>query len=343
MPTGYARLSYESTPGNETNTPTLSTKKLFPPLQELGPKPGTAHLMRDDEVRNTDEPLSVIPEAYAPSWEMTSRAYPDTLAFVLGLALGAATTAAGDGVITDLRGTAIPTGAYRHRWTAPFGPSGASPRSAQVDVGYSDQSVFYKLKGAGVSELGVTSPEEGGVQVSASGPCLYMDRQSDPSLSPSYESLSIRPFTRGNLTLPSNLSGTATTEDFTVSISNPMEVVRSLGIASRWPDVLEKDNEGPIVVSGEINKRQLDADDIDALKAATGFALRAQWVSDTNVGATSYPYTFGVKCDNAQYVEGDPDNLQNRRRHGHSFSWKSTTTSTGSTTVEVVNATSSYA
>jgi hypothetical protein len=342
MPNGYARIAYEDTPGNETNTPTLSTKKLFPPIQSLSPKPGTSHLMRDDEVRNTDEPLAVIPEAYAPSWDMSSRAYPDTLAFTLGLALGAPSTTAGDGAITDLAGTAVPTGAYRHRWTAPFGPTGPSPRSAQFDVAYSDQSVYYKLKGAGVSELGISSPEEGGVQLSASGPCLYMDRQNDPSLTPSYESLSIRPFTRGNLTLPSNLSGTGTTEDFTVSISNPIDVVRSLGIASRWPDVLEKDAEGPIVVSGEISKRQLDADDVDALKNATGFALRAQWSSDTNIGATSYPYKFTVKCDNAQYTDGDPDGLQNRRRHGHSFMWKSTTTSTGSTTVEVVNATSSY-
>lgn len=343
MPTGYARIAYESTPGNETNTPTLSTKKLFPPLQELAPKPGTAPLSRDDEVRNTDEPLAVIPEAYNPTWDLNVRAYPDTLAFLLKLAVGAPTTATGDGVITDLGGTAIPTGAYRHRWTAPFGPSGPSPLSAQLDIAYSDQSVFYKAKGAGVSEFGVTSPEEGGAQVSASGPCLYMDRQADPSLTPSYEALSIRPFTRGNLTLPSNLSGTGTTEDFTVSISNPISPYRSLGIASRWPDILEKDAEGPIVVSGEINKRQLDPDDVDALKNATGFALRAQWVSDSNIGATSYPYKFSVKCDNAQYTEGDPDSLMNRRRHGHSFNWKSTTTSTGSTTIEVVNATSSYA
>lgn len=342
MPNGYARLAYESTPGNETNAPTLSTKKLFPPLTSLAPKPGTAHLSRDDEVRNQDEPLAVIPEAYAPTFDMGVRAYPDTVAFLLGLVCGAPTTTAGDGVITDLAGTAVPSGAYRHRWTAPFGPSGASPRTAQIDAAYSDQSVYYKMKGAGISDLSLESPEEGGAMVSASGPCLYLDRQSNPSLTPSYESLAVRPFTRGDLTLPSNLSGTGTTQDFSVSISNPMEAVRSLGIASRWPDVLEKDNEGPIVVSGEINKRQLDADDIDALKNATGFALTATWKS-SSVIASGYGYSMAVKVDNAQYVDGEPDALQNRRRHGHSLSWKSTTASTGSTTLEVVNATASYA
>lgn len=342
MPNGYGRISYEDTPGNETNTPTLSTKKLFPPLQELSPKPGTQHMSRDDELRNQDEPLAVIAEAYNPEWEVKVRSYPDSLAFLLKLACGAPTTATGDGIITDLSSVAIPTGAYRHRWTAPFGPSGASPLTAQVDVAYSDQSVYYKAKGAAVSEFSMETPEQGGSQITAGGPALFFDRVANPSLTPSYESLSIRPFTRGNLTLPSNLTGTATTEDFSFSISNPVERVRSMSIASKWADVLEKDNEGPIVVSGEIPKRQLDADDIDALEAATGFALLARWSSDSII-ASSYPYKFHLKCDNAQYVEGEPDSLQNRRRHGHSLSWKSTTASTGSTTLEVVNATSSYA
>jgi hypothetical protein len=152
----------------------------------------------------------------------------------------------------------------------------------------------------------------------------------------------VRPFTHGNLTLPTNLSGTGETEDFTLKIANPIEAVRTLGIASRWPDNMEKANEGPIVVSGTVPKRIIDVDDVDALKAATGFALTAQWVSDSII-ASSYPYKLIVQCTNAQYTEGDPDPLQNQRRHGHSFGWKSTTASSGSTTIEVVNNVSSYA
>lgn len=343
MPSGYARAAIESLPGNEVNTPTLSTKKLFPPLISLGPKPGTNHMERDDELRNQDEPLPVLSEAYNPSWDVAVRAYPDVTAFLLQLACGAPTTVAGNGVITDTGGTIVPTGAYRHRWTAPFGPTGASPLTAQLDIAYADQSAYYKAKGAAASDFSVESPETGGVRVAASGPALYLDRQSSPGLTASYESLAVRPFTRGNLSFPTfGPSGAASSvEDFTWRISNPVEPYRSLGVRSNWPDVMEKANAGPIVVSGEIPKRQLDPDDIDALKNATGFALIASWVSESII-ASSYPYKLFLSLSNAQYVAGDPTPLANQRRHGHTLSWKSTTPSTGSTVIEVVNATSSY-
>jgi hypothetical protein len=343
MPTGYGRLALETFPGNEVNTPTLSTKKLFPPLQSLQPTRGEAPLNRDDELRNTDEPLAVVPESYSPTWEMSVRAYPDTLAFLLALTLGAPTTTAGNGVITDLGGSVIPTGAYRHRFTAPFGPSGASPNTAQVDIGYSDQSVYLKAKGAAISDLTLDTPEQGGAAVKVNGPALYLDEQSNPGLSPAFEALSIPPFFRGNLTLPGNLAGTGTTQDFGLTINNPVEAARTLGAASLFPDAMFKANDGgPIVVSGTIPKEILDAQDLQALKAATGFELLASWVS-TAIIASGYPYKLFFKAANAQYTEGTPEALQAKRRLGSSLSWKSTTTSSGSSTFEVVNATSSYA
>lgn len=343
MPLGYLRASGESLPGNETNSPTLSTKKVFPPIQSFAPKPGVKPLERDDELRNQDEPLAVLPEAYDPTWEIGARLYPDLLGFFLKLACGAPESTAGNGVIKDLNEVVIPTGATRHRWAAPFGPSGASPLTAQFDAAYTDQGTFFKLKGAAVDSLSIATPENGGATINASGPALYMDRQSDPSLSPSYEALSVRPFTRGGLTLPKNLTGASSSiEDFGLSIANPVEAVRTLGIASRWADQMEKANAGPIVVSGSIPKRLLDPDDFDALKNATGFELLAMWTSESII-ASSYPYKFIVKALNAQYVDGDPEALQNQRRHGQSLSWKSTAATTGSTTFELVNATTSYA
>ncbi len=343
MPTGYARMAFESLPGNEVNTPTLSTKKLFPPLQSLQPTRGEAPLSRDDELRNTDEPLAVLPESYSPTWEMSVRAYPDTLAMLLALALGTPTTAVGDGIITDLGGVKIPTWAFRHRFAAPFGPSGASPRTAQLDIAYADQGVFLKAKGAACSDITLDTPEQGGASVKANGPALFLDEQTDPALSPSYEALSIPPFFRGNLSLGANLAGTGTTQDFGLAISNPVEAARTLGVASLYPDAMFKDNDGgPIVVQGTIPKEILDSQDLQALKAATGFELLASWVS-TAVIASGYPYKLFFKAANAQYIEGTPDALQNKRRHGSQLSWKSTTTSSGSSTFEVVNATASYA
>lgn len=343
MPSGYAKFAIETgATGNEDVTPTPTTKVLYPPLQELGLKLGVAPLSRDDELRNQDEPLAVIPDALNPSWDLKTRAYPDSMAFLLQLVCGAPTTAAGDGIITDTGSTVIPTGAYRHRWTAPFGPSGVSPKTATVNVSYTDQAEYFAMRGAAAESLSVETPEEGGAQLSVSGPAAYLDNSSSPGASPSYEALTVKPFTRGGLSLTNNLSGTGTVEDFSFSISNPVEVGRSLGIDSKWPDLVEKSSDGgPVVVSGEIPHRQLDTTDIDALMASTGFALTARWVSDTII-ASSYPYKMFLSCSNAQFVDGDAAPLKNVRRHGASFSWKSTTASTGSTVIEVVNSVSSY-
>lgn len=342
MPSGYVRGAGESIPGNETNAPTLSTKKVFFPIISFEPKTGTNPLDRSDELRNQDEPLSVVPDSFEPSWEMTNRGYPDLLGFLLKQSLGAPTTTTGNGVITDPDGTAIPTGAYRHVWTAPFGPSGASPLTAQYDVAYSDQGVYYKLKGCAQESLSIESPEEGGVQVGSSGPVAYANTQSNPSLTPTYESLAVLPFTRGNLSLPTWLSGSGTHEDFSLNIANPVEAVRSLGIASKWPDAIEKANEGSVVVTATLSQRQLDPQDLDALRDSTGFEAIARWVSE-GIIASSYPYKMYCRMLNAQYVEGDPQGLANQRRHGAQFSVRSTTASTGSTIFTLVNATSSYA
>ena len=341
MPTGYLRGALESIPGNESNSPTLGTKKPFFPLQSFAPHLGAGVMERDDELRNQDEPLAVLPDIYDPSWEYGSRLYPDLLGWLLCLTLGMPTTTAGNGVITDPSMATIPVGAYRHVWAAPFGPSGVSPLTAQFDVAYRDQGVFYKAKGAACSELSIQNPEQGGSTIAASGPANYLDRQSDPALSPAYETLAIRPFTRADLTLPSWISGSGTHENFDLTIENPVENVRSMGIKSRYPDVMEKANEGPIVVRGSIPQRQLDVDDWDALKNATGFAALANWTSDTII-ASGYAYKLFVAMSNCQYVDGDAEELGNKRRHGASFDWKSTTASTGSTTITLVNATMSY-
>jgi hypothetical protein len=179
------------------------------------------------------------------------------------------------------------------------------------------------------------------VIVEAGGPALYDTRIADPVLTPLYEALSIHPFKRGNLSLPTFLSGSGKHENFSVKIENPVEVVRSLGIASKYPDDVEKDNEGPIVVTAELDQRQIDPEDWDALVNSTGFAVKARWVSDTII-ASGYPYKLFIEMANAQYFAGEADELMNRRRHGGKFQIKSTSASAGSTTVTLIDATTSY-
>ncbi len=343
MPNGYVREAFESTPGNEANSPTLSTKTLFPPIQTFQPKPGAKPLSRDDELRNQDEPLAVIPDAFEPTWEYKSRMYPDVAGFRLKHILGPPTTTAGNGIITDPDGVVIPTGAFRHVFAAPSGPSGSNPIPTNAIRAYKDESAFFEMRGAACSDLTLETPQEGGANIAANGPATFMKRlTSDPALTPAFETLSIRPFTRGNLSL-SWLSGSGNHEDFSVSISNPVEAARSMGIASNFPDLMEKANEGPIVVSGSIPQRLINTTDYDALINSTGFAALAKWVNGSKIATTEYPYKLYLAMSNCQYTDGDVGALANQRRIGASFSWKSTTASTGSTTVTLVNATASYA
>lgn len=343
MANGYEKAAFESIPGNETNSPVLSTKVIYEPLNEFDVDPKPSHLERDDELRNVDEPISVLSEAYDPEWSLEQRAYPDSLAFELKGIFGNPVTTPGDGIITDPDAVPIPATATRHVWTAPYGPSGASPLTTERIAAYKDESTFFKLKGCGTQQLALESPEKGGVKLKASGPALHLARISDPALTPAYESLSIAPFERGHCTIQTQLGGSAVTEDFNVEVENPMDTVRSLGIASKFPDVLEK-GDGPIVVSGSIPKRHIDPDDFDALMAATGFALKVRWQSTVNIAATSYKYTLWLECLNAQYMTGKPQALANKRRLGATFDWKATYAGVaGSTKWTLVNNTASYA
>lgn len=344
MPTGYLRARIESVPGNETNTPTYNTKVLFPPATSFAPSPNPAHLIRDDEIRNLDEPIQALAERYNPEWSLDCRMYPDVLGFMFTALLGQPTTVVGAGAGTpDPDAVPIPAGGFKHTWTAPFGPTGPNPKTMHLQAAYKDQSVFFDVKGAAIAQMALTTPETGGGRFTASGPALYMPPPvADPALSPTYESLAIPPFFRSHLTLPTWLTGTGTTEDVSLTITNPVEAYSSLGVASRFPDVMEK-ADGPIVFTGSIPKRQLDVDDLNALMAATGFPAVIRWKS-TAVIASGYTYGLWVAFDNAQYVGGGPNALENVRRIGGSFDFRSTSDGVGaSTTVTLVNATASYA
>lgn len=347
MPTGYVQEKFESAPGNEVNTPTLSAKVMYPVLIDYTPDPGTAPMDRNAELRGINEPLAIIPESYDPQWSLTAPMYPDHIGWRLKHILGAPTTTAGDGVITDPDGGLVPTGAYRHVFVstaAGWGGTGVSPQTTQQIAAYKDQSTFVKLKGCACDTLAVTTPEQGGAQIAASGPALFLDDSiSDPSATASYESPVTHPFMRGNLSLPTWLSGTGTShEDASFTISNPSAPVHSLGSGSKWPDIMEK-GDGLLTITGSFSQRQLDPDDLAALRASTGFAIKAKWLNDT-IAAVAYKHTLWLEGINAQYDSGGPAALANVRRIGAQFGFRLTTAGSGaSATITLVNATSSYA
>lgn len=351
MPTTYARLAGETAPGTEAAAATLSTKKVFVPASEVTIGRGEQFLNRDDEMRGLSEGIPQIPETYSPTWSLQSRLYPDTIGIVLANAFGLSSTGedggthytytAGNGVITDPDSVVIPTNAHRHVWVAPFGPSGVTPKTCQLDGSYGQENVFMVARGCMTETLSIETPESGGAQLSASGPALYADEQSDPSLTPALETMATRPMMRGGQAVVTWLSGSAVADSLDLSIALPVDPVRSLGAASKYPNVAEK-GDGLVQVTGSIGVRHVDSSDLAALKAATEFAALLRWISDTMITG-SYPYKLYVSLTAAQYTEGNLDAIANRRRMGASYGFRAARNASASVTITLVNGVSSYA
>ena len=362
MANGYLHGKYEQNgatdyapkPGNESVTPSYSSKLMYFPITQAKPTLGADPAERDDELRNTDQPALRITDTYDPTWEYQSRLYPDLGGWHLGQMFGRVanyTVAAGTSA-TDLDGTtALATGQYSHTWAAPFGPTGAIPQTSRMVYAYKDQSTFYEARGCATEQLEIDTPDKGGVEIKASGPALYLNTLADPSLTPSYETLAIRPFVHGNLAITyPTLSGstlkdnTGTTSGFSVSVRNPIAAVRTLGINSLFPDRMERD-EGLITITGTITKRNLTAADWEAMRNLDTFSITAKWVSNSYItGSSGAKYGLSLTIPAAQMVSGDIDDLDNKRRHGASFNWIATYNGTDpSATWKLVNATSTYA
>lgn len=343
MPEGYLREQFEDSPGYEGKEPELSTKALDAPAQSVENAPEPTPLERDDELRGSDEPLQVFEDEHDPTWSRSLRAYPDSLGFDLTHQLGPPTTTAGDGEVEDPDGNAVPAGAHMHVWEAPFGPDGASPVTTDMVLAYVDEDSFVHLSGCAVEELTLNTDDAGGVKLAKKGKALFYEPVADPEVTPTPESLAIRPFQRRGLKVSSWQGDAQLLEGFNLTVTNPLEFARSMGVASAFPDLVEK-GEGPIMVVIEAPKRHFKTADLEALLAADRFAVKALWESLSNIGETEYPYRFWVQGDGGQYTGGGPQALENKRRIGADFQAKLTSDGAGaSSTFTLVNSTASYA
>jgi hypothetical protein len=273
-----------------------------------------------------------------------------TLSKAVSVASGASVSF---GSAVDADGTTLlAAGQYSHTWTAPFGPTGAIPQTSRLLFAYKDQSVFYEARGCATEQLEIATPDQGGCTIKASGPATYLNTITDPTLTPSYESPSIRPFVHGNLSVTyADLSGAGyttanagTASEFTLQVRNSVNAIRTLGVSSQYPDRMEKDD-GPLNLSGTLSKRNLTQADWDAMRNLSAFTLNAKWISTSYItGTTGAKYGLAVTIPTAQLVSGDQDALDNKRRHGSSFGWQAVYDgTTASATVKLVNATATYA
>lgn len=336
----YVRGALESIPGNESNTPTLSNYTVDFPLIGLNHSLGKESLSRDDEVRSTIDPVPGIAAVYDPELSYNSRLYPDLAGFFFSLAFGDPVTTTGNGVITDPDAVVIPAGAYRHVWKSDLVHAATTaPMTAQLTTSF--RNTFFKAKGVACSSIGLDVTDTS-IDMTADLPALFFDRITDPSITPAYEVLSIHPFLRRYTKIVTWLSGTATSSNISFNWDIPIEKFRSLGIESAYPDTLLK-GEGIPTLTGSISKTDIDNDDWDAMKLDTGFASKTKFGNGVVI-ATTYKSSLWVEMSNAQYLDGDMDELGNKRRHGSSFDFKATSAVAGTPawTITLCNSTPDY-
>lgn len=293
----------------------ISTVGRFFPVQSAEPTLGVQQLSRADEARGILGSYPSLIETYQPGASISMRCYLNDLVFLLQTCGLTDTVVQGDGsTIKDPDSVAIPTGAYRHVFTK---RTGTTAKTAQLIWAYVEQAIF--LKGNGFGTSGLTLNSQGDLGVTMEG--LVLARVTDPNLTPAFDAITIPHVRRGDLTL-TWLSGTGGTDDFTVSLANPIARRRSMNLAtpSYFSDKLLFD-EGQVALTGTVPMFTLAANDWDAIKSASTFAAKARWVTPVNIGATSYKYSMWIEMPACQLTEGSIDALQNRRRHGGSVSW----------------------
>jgi hypothetical protein len=84
-------------------------------------------------------------------------------------------------------------------WTA--GTNNAAVRSLQAQIVYPDQGVFLIQKGCVVEQLQVSYNGEVAL-LAASGHSLYTAQQADPALTPTYDALTVKEFSRSMMGQP---------------------------------------------------------------------------------------------------------------------------------------------
>lgn len=319
----------------------FATKTCYIPAISFEVDPSVEMLMRDDEMRQQNEPLLFNVEQINPVWNLETRMYPDSLAFLLQ-GISAPVTTAGDGIITDLGGVAIPAGATRHDFSPPYS-AGALPRTLAFRACYKEEGQFYELRGCTVETLEIDTPDTGGCRVKASGKLMYINPIADPSLTGTYESLAISPFLRAYATLAGgDLASAAKVEDAVFNFNSLTDPDHTYGGGSVWPDILEY-GEGVPVWSGSIQRRRMSSADWNALIAATRFTLLAGYIHP-NFITGAYPYKVFVSGPtSAAYTDGKFDALTNSRRTGASYNFKLTRDAAPSSKIQVVNNVASYA
>jgi hypothetical protein len=336
---GYVQWAVETTPNAELSPSAVSATPFYHPLQQLSWGIPLITADRTDELRGVTDNVQKDVIGYDPQTiGFTARAYPNIIGLHLWATHGAGVFTAGNGVITDPDATAIPAGANRWVWTA--GTNNGPVRSLQAQATYPDQNVFLIKKGCVWESLQMNHNGEEAI-LTASGHNLYTARQSDPSLTPTYDALSVKPFLRSQIPQPTGwLASSGTQSDFGWTLNNPLSFDRTLS-GSKYPDVVDRTGVD-LNLTLNVNIRNLTDADIQALINGTSFTVKQKWVS-TQFITGSYPYKLFIEC-NEIYTDLQGDALMHKIRHGGTITVDlgRPTGGTPSYTITLINGVSSY-
>jgi hypothetical protein len=321
-PNDTVQIAIEESPIYEgvltTTTPyRISTNTRFLPVQTLGMNPVPQYLDRSDEVRGIEGSYPNLIETYEPGGSLAIRAYLNDLVYLLATAGLSDTITQGDGsAVKDPDLVAIPAGAWRHVFSK---RGGITAKTMQITEVYKDEGLYFKGNGFGLSTLSLNA--QGAITGDVMG--LYVQKlSSDPNLTPTYDSPSIVNVRRGDLTM-NWLTGHGTIDDFTMTITSPLERRRDPGQATYFPNRMEFGDDR-VVLSGSIPMSSLSSADVAALIDAQTWSATAKWITPIDIGSTYYNYSMWIQMPAVQYVGGTWDDIANRRRFGSALDWRAT-------------------
>lgn len=341
----YVRYLVEQAPNGQNGSNTLSATLFYRPLQSFNMKPSRVNDDRTDEFRGTPEPITPDVSGFGQvAGTATGRTYPNGIGLDFFMLLGAPVTTAGNGIITDPDAVAIPATATRHVWDSSV-QDFSLIRTTELKSAYGNSAgVFKRDRGVTCTQLDLAVGDQNAPQTfSATYAGLFEDRIADPSLTASYDATTITPFYRGNFSIATWLTGTASPIGAAFSFTNPVEPDPVLN-TSLWPSNWSRPNTAGSVprLTGTINAKTVDPEDYDAFIAATPFTYKMKWLSTLNIAATSYKYQMWIEGA-ASYDDYDPDTMEHKLRHGANINFSAGKSgATQAFKVTLVNAVASY-
>jgi hypothetical protein len=344
----YAKLQIEKPGkvGNESSAGETYASAFFLPATEVGFVPNPALLDRSDELRGFDGRTTGAQNDYGPTGSIVTRSYTRYLGALMFLLFGEVESTEGDGAaIKDPAGVAIPKKAWRHKFTK---KAGSVPLTAQITTAYYNK--WIRARGVTMPSLAFALADDG-VKATGSLMANYLTRLAvDPADEVKGDPFSILPFRRRNVKISTpSLAATVLLNSIDFSMEQSLEVVRSLGSMSGWPQATERANspEGFLRLQGSLQRRDFDPVDWDALINAAIFGLQFELKSEQAIqGVEGGAYTYGmwVETEGAQFTGGGPETLKQQARHEANFDWQAGSQESGKAdfSATIVNDVKSY-